>query len=228
MTKHGARAATWCVCLATGLWMAGAQAGAFQKANPAAFNGTWKLNATASTNPDGPPAQARGGGGGARSGGGGGGGGGVSGGGGGGGGDEGGGTPNGGPAGGSLGNQERTRFYAMLKVLEHAPQSLALAATDKDVTLTPDANKPMHEMTDGKKVDVPTGNNAFGSLEIKTKWDGASLKREVKTIDGLTVIETYAVSPDGKQLVVSLDLKSQVERLPDAQRVPIKRVYDKQ
>ena len=120
------------------MWVAGTSALAFQKANPAAFSGTWKLNAGASTNPDGPPAAQSGrGSGGSRGGGnGGGGGGGVSGGGGGGG-DEGGGAPNGGPAGGALGNEEKARFYAMLKVLEHAPRDLVLAATDKDITLTP-------------------------------------------------------------------------------------------
>jgi hypothetical protein len=223
MLTNGARAAIGVLLLAAGVWIAGAPTIAFQKANPVAFNGMWKLNAAASMNPDGPPAAqaARGGrGGGSRSGGG-------NAGAGGGGGDEGGGTPNGGPAGGTLGNEEKARFYAMLIVLERAPKDMVVAATDKDITLTLDAGKPLHEMTDDKKVNLPTGSKVFGDLEIKTKWDGASLRREIKTIDGLTVIETYALSPDGKQLLVSLDIKSQVERLADAQKLPIKRVYDR-
>jgi hypothetical protein len=203
---------------------------AAQKADPTLVNGTWKLDAAASTNPNGPEAARgtapRGGGGG----------GGFSGGGGGGGGSDAGGQSaggggsrgsGGGTGGGTLGNEERARFYAMLKILEHAPTQLVLAATDKDVTITADDSKPFHHMTDGKKEDLPTGNKSFGNLEVKTKWDGAALKREIKTVDGLTVIESYTPSADGKQLVVSLELKSQVERLADAQRVPIKRVYNR-
>jgi hypothetical protein len=212
--------------------MAAVAIAAYQKADPAAFSGTWTLDVAASINPNGPTAPASaprpgGAGGGARSGGGGGGGGSDAGGGGGGQSDGGGGggPTGGGSGGGALGAGERARFYAMLKVLEHAPASLVIGATLKDVTLTADGSKPFHHMTDGKTEKMPTGNEKFGNLEIRTKWDGAALKREVKTIDGLTVAETYTLAADGKQLTVSLELKSQVERLADAQRQPIKRVY---
>jgi len=210
---------------------------AADKPNPTAFNGTWTLDVPASVNPSGPPAATSsrrtggrsGGGGGGSSSGGGGGGGSASGGGGGGGGEVsagggGGGVSGGGSGGGALGVGERQRFYAMLKILEKAPTTLIIAATDKDVTLGADGAKPMHHML-GKTEKVPTGTEAFGDIEVKTKWDGASLKRELKTIDGLTVVETYTVAPDGKDLTVSLELKSQVERLADAQRQPIKRIY---
>jgi hypothetical protein len=215
--------------VACGTGLAGAQLNAFQKADPSAFSGTWKLNAEASTNPNG-PAQPQGGGRGTSRGGGGGA---ITGGGGGGGGEEGGGartaqvTAGSGPgAGGSLGREEQARFYAMLGAMEKAPQQLALAATDKDVTITPDNAVPFHQATDGKKVDLPTGSKAFGSIAVKTKWDGPELKREMKTVDGLTVIETYTMTgPD--RLTVSLELKSQVERLADWRKQPIERVYDR-
>jgi len=194
-----------------------------QKGDIAAFNGTWKLNETARRNPNGPAqpqgASAKGGGGeksSTAS---------VSGGGGS---DSTGFKSASGPApGGTLGAQEQARLYAMLKALEQAPQQLGLAVTDKDVTLTPDNNKPFHHMTDGKKEDLPTGSKAFGDLEVRTKWEGAALKRTIKTIDGLTVTETYTLTPDAKQLHVSLDLKSQVERLADWRKQPIERVYDR-
>jgi hypothetical protein len=215
--------------------LGGRPVSAFQKADRTAFNATWKLDAAASVNPNGPPvstAAPRTGGGAARGGGGGGGvgaggGGGDAGGGGQSAGGGGGGLTGGGSGGGTLGADERARFYAMLKVLEQAPTTLVIAATDKDVTLTAGAGKPFHHMTDGKTEKLPTGNEKFGNLEIKTRWDGAVLKREIKTIDGLTVAETYTVSADGRQLTVSLELKSQVERLADAQRQPIKRIYDR-
>src|SRR5262249_17135610 len=133
-----------------------------------------------------------------------------------------------GPApGGTLGAAEQNRLYTMLKVLEHAPEQLGVAVTDKDVPLTPDNNEPFHQLTHGQKEKLAPGNKAFGNLEVRTKWEGPALQRSIKTIDGLTVIETYTLSPDAKQLHVSLELKSQVERLPDWRKQPIARVYDR-
>ena len=82
-------------------------------------------------------------------------------------------------------------------------------------------------MTDGKKMNLPTGNKSFGDFESRPSGTPRRSSARFKTIDGLTVIETYTTSGDGKQLLVSLELKSQVERLADAQKQPIKRVYDK-
>jgi hypothetical protein len=198
--------------VACGLCAVSVAASADQKATPTAFAGTWALDKAASVNPSGPQGaagRARSSGGNAQSGA-----------------DDSMGIRTG-EVGGALGPQEKQRFYAMLRVLEQAPESLMIAATDKEVTLTFDGGKAFHHMTDGKKQDLPTGNKSYGDLEVKTKWDGANLKREIKTIDGLTVIETYTPSADGKQLIVTLDLKSQVERLADAQKVPIKRVYNR-
>lgn len=232
----GPGAVVICLALAGFLFMGTASLAAFQKADPIAFSGTWTLDVPASTNPSGPTASApaqrprgssAGGASGGASGGSSGGGGGDTGGGqsaGGG----GGGVSGGGSGGGSLGVAEKARFYAMLTVLEHAPTSLVIAATATDVTLTADGSKPVHHMANGKTEKLPTGNEKFGSLEIKTRWDGPALKREIKTIDGLTVAETYTLAPDGKQLYVTLDLKSQVERLADARRQPIKRIYNRQ
>lgn len=172
--------------------------------DPASFNGTWKLDEAASTNPSGPggleqgpPRLSKGA------------------------------APGSQAGGGTLQPMERARFYKMLQGLEIAPKTLVLAVTDKDVTITADGGKPFAYKTDGKVETMPTGNAQLGDLEIKTHWDGAALKREVKTIDGLTVIESYTVSADGKQLTVAVDLKSQVEHLPDSQRKPIKRLYNR-
>lgn len=189
----------------------------YQKIDPQAFSGTWKLDAAASANPNGPekpgPVRAPRPTGGARGGSG----------------AAGGGIGEGASGGSdaSLGPGEQQRFYAMMKILTQAPATLAVAATSTDVTLTPDAYKPFHHLTNGKAEKLPIGDKNFGDLEIKTKWDGAALKREVKTIDGLTVSETYTLAGDGKQLLVSIELKSQVERLADAMRQPIKRVYNR-
>jgi len=190
---------------------------AYQKVDAQAFNGTWKLDVAASSNPNGAdhpgpmraprPTEGAKGGSGMQAGGG------VE-----------------GAKGGSdaaLSPGEQQRFYAMMKILTQAPATLAVATTSTDVTLTPDASKPFHHLTNGKTEKLPIGDKNFGDLEIKTKWDGAGLKREIKTIDGLTVAETYTLAGEGKQLLVTIELKSQIERLADNLKQPIKRVYNR-
>ena len=57
------------------------------------------------------------------------------------------------------------------------------------------------------------------------KIDAKGMTREVVTQDDLKVVETYALSADGKQLVVTLKASQPVMKIEDAK---IKRVYDRQ
>jgi hypothetical protein len=204
-----------------------------QKTVPA-ISGTWQLNVQASTNPNGPQAQnergsrrgggERGGGGGGAAGGGGGGGGGDAGGGGGGGGL----NMSGGPApGGSLGPQEQARFNANKAMLFQAPVLIAIQATADEVKLIegdPAKGKPMgfdHKTNNkGENLETPTG-----PMEVKVKWDGKKLRREFNTPDTLRVVEEYELSPDGKQLTVTVKADSRMVR--NVQKGDIKRVYDR-
>jgi hypothetical protein len=221
-----------------------------QKTVPA-ISGTWRLNVQASTNPNGPQMQqasrgerVRGGGGGGGFGGGGGGGfgggggggggdtgggggGGDTGAGGGGGGGGGGGMSKGPPPGGALGPQEQQRFDQMRAMLFAAPTMMAIQATADDVKIIegdPEKGKPFgfdHKMNN-KDVEITT---PYGQMQVKAKWDGKKMKREFNTPDTLHVVEEYELSPDGKQLTVTVKADSRMVR--NVQKGDIKRVYDR-
>jgi hypothetical protein len=209
------------------------------------MTGTWKLNAEASTNPNGPPApqgaarRGGGGGGGAAGGGGGdtggGGGGGDTGGGGGGGGDTGGGGGGGNraaaTAGATMDPVENQRLQATLAGFRQAPPMLGIQATPGNVLIAfdtdPSKGKFWKHTTDDKKATVPT---PWGPMDAKVKWDGQTLHREMvmNNAGGFKVVEEYKLSPDGKQLIVTLKTTSVMSPTPKIQQVDIKRVYEKQ
>ncbi len=170
----------------------------------AALSGGWKLNEDASVNPNGPGgrgAAARGGGGGR------------------------GGGMSGPPPGGDLGREEMQRFNAHLALFRQAPALLGIQATAKDVLLIhdPDPARGLiyKHTTDNKKSTLPT---AAGPIDIRVKWDGKTLRREIETKETLKVIEEYTPSADGKQLVVTVKTSSTMVRMPP---VEITRVYDR-
>lgn len=174
-----------------------------QAADPmAALTGGWKLNMDASTNPNGPDGPgARGGRGGNPD------------------------SRNGPPPGGDLGREELQRFNAHLTMFRHAPPLLGIQLTARDVVLAydPDPAKGMiyKYTTDNKKIVMPT---AAGPVEVRVKWDGKVLHREIETKESLKVIETYAPGADGRQLVVTVETTNIMVRMP---KVEIRRVYDR-
>ena len=171
----------------------------------AAISGGWKLNMEASINPNGPDGPgARGGRGG--------------------GGDFA--QPGKGPApGGDLGKEELQRFNTHLAMFRKAPPLLGIKATDKEVTLAydPDPAKGMiyKYMTDNKKSQMPT---SAGPVDIKVKWNGKTLHREIESKESLKVVEEYTPSADGKQLTVTVDISNIMVRMV---KTEIKRVYDR-
>jgi len=179
-----------------------------QAADPAAaLSGGWKLNMEESINPNGPDgAGARGSRGGGRGGN-------FA-------------SPGQGPApGGDLGPEELQRFNAHLKMFRTAPPLLGIQATAKDVILAYDPDPAKGQMfkymTDNKKSVMTT---PAGPVDIKVKWNGKVLRREMETKESLKVVEDYTVSADGKQLVVTVETSNIMVRMP---KVEIKRVYDR-
>ena len=177
---------------------------------PAALSGVWKLNAAASVNPNGPPpakpAQApRGGGGG--------GGGGV---------DVTGGATQ--QIQGGIGKEEEARLNAAKAFFFKAPEMMGIQATKEEikVIIDPATKLGFAHKTDNKKSKVAT---PAGPMDFKAKWDGQKLAREAE-FESLKVVETYTVSPDGKQLTVTVKADSSMVR--NVQNGEIKRVYDKQ
>ena len=176
-----------------------------QAADPAAaLSGGWKLNMDASTNPngpDGPGAKVAAKPGGQFS------------------------TPNGPPPGGDLGKEELQRFNTHLAMFRKAPPLMGIKATDKEVTLAydPDPAKGMiyKYMTDNKKSVMTT---SAGPLDVKVKWNGKTLHREIESKESLKVVEEYTPSADGKQLTVTVDISNIMVRMV---KTEIKRVYDR-
>lgn len=163
-----------------------------------AMSGVWKLNVEASTNPNGPPAKppARG--------------------------QRGG---DGEAAGGNLGKEELTRFNAMKKMFFEAPPMMGLqaSATDFKMLLDPVKKLGYAHKTDNKKQTVVTPT---GPADFKVRWDGQKLRREVDTPETLHVVEEYALTPDGKQLIVTVKADSRM--VFNVQEGDIRRVYDRQ
>ena len=188
-----------------------------QKAVPD-LSGIWKLNVEASVNPNGPaPAQPA-----ARSGGGGGGGGGDRGM------DMSGGAAK--PVDSQMDPAENKLLQTVLAGFRQAPPQMALktSATEVLIGFDPDPAKHMQwkHTTDDKKQTVPT---AWGGVEAKAKWNGATLHRELvmNPAGGLKFIEDYTLSADGKQLIMTLKASSIMTPSPKIQNVEIKRVYDR-
>jgi hypothetical protein len=164
-----------------------------------ALSGVWKLNAEASTNPNGPPPRqaARG--------------------------QRGGGE--GEDAGGNLGKEEMTRFSNMKKMFFTAPPMMGIQATATDFKMLLDPEKKLGyaHKTDNQKQTVAT---PAGPADFKVRWDGSKLRREVDTPDTLHVVEEYSLSPDGKQLIITVKADSRM--VFNVQNGDIRRVYDRQ
>ena len=198
------------------------------------FEGVWKRNVAASTNPNGPPPPARRGGGGARGG-------------------RGGGgaaeTPSpgcasfmvgfaqsgasgGGPSiasggnetiGNSLSGEEQVRFDAMKNFMLTAPAMMGLSATATDFTIVLDPIKKLgfvHKL-DNKVVSL---NTAGGPGQFKVRWDGNKIRRELETKESLKITEDFELSKDNNQLIVTVKYDAVMVRM---QKMDVKRVYDR-
>ncbi|HUL74458.1 MAG TPA: hypothetical protein VLT86_15225 [Vicinamibacterales bacterium] len=169
---------------------------------------------------------AGGGGGGDTGGGGGGGGGGDTGGGGGG--FGGGGSPN--MGGSAMSAQENQRLQAALAGFRQAPPFLGLQVMPGNVGIgfdsDPTKGKMWKHTTDDKKQVVQT---PWGPMDAKVKWDGQTLHRELimHNAGDFKVVEDYKLSPDGKQLIMTLKTTSTMTPQPKIQQIDIKRVYDR-
>ena len=188
------------------------------------FEGVWKLNVEASTNPNGPPPPARRGGGGGRGG-------------------RGGGASfavgfaqsgasGGAPSipssgnetiGNSLSTEEQVRFDAMRNFMLNAPAMMGLSATATDFTIVLDPVKKLgfvHKL-DNRAVSL---NTAGGPGQFKARWDGSKIRRELETKESLKITEDYELSKDNSQLIVTVKYDAVMVRM---QKVDVKRVYDR-
>ncbi len=62
-----------------------------------------------------------------------------------------------------------------------------------------------------------------GVVETRTRWNEGRLVIEINSDRGMTLVESYAVDPDMRQLVVTLETEN--SRFQGSTR-PVRRVYD--
>ena len=126
--------------------------------------------------------------------------------------------------------QENQRLQMTLAGFRQAPPMMAFQSTPGNVAIAwdPDATKGKmwKHTTDDKKATVPT---PWGPMEAKVKWDGQTLHREMVMHNAgeFKVVEEYKLSPDGKQLTMTIKTTSVMSPTPKIQQVDIKRVYDR-
>ena len=134
------------------------------------------------------------------------------------------------PAGAVIDPAENQRLQVTLAGFRQAPLMMGLQSTPGNVLIAfdpdPSKGKAWKHTTDDKKATVPT---PWGPMEAKVKWDGQTLHREMvmHNAGDFKVVEEYKLSPDGKQLIVTLKTTAVMSPTPRIQQVEIKRVYDR-
>jgi len=123
-----------------------------------------------------------------------------------------------------LSPEETKRINMMLGLVNKAPQTLEILAEGPDVTIKQDGGTGFpKQSSDGKKNTLK--NAQIGEVDIKVKIDAKGMTREIHTQDDLKIVETYALSADGKKLTVTFKESQPVMKIED---VKMKRVYDRQ
>ena len=111
----------------------------------------------------------------------------------------------------------------MLGLMYKAAQSLEIVLDGGDCVIKQDGSGFQKQNCDGKKFEL--ANPQIGKVSIKIKIDPKGMTREITTQDDLKIVETYTLSADGKQMVVTLKPSQPVMKIEDAK---IKRVYYRQ
>ena len=119
-----------------------------------------------------------------------------------------------------LSPEEKTRINRMLGLFNKAAQTLEIMVDGNDLTIKQDGTGFPKQNADGRKFALR--NAQVGEVDIKIKVDAKGMTREVTTQDDLKVVESYALSADGKMMTVTVKPSQPVMKIEDAK---IKRVY---
>ena len=119
----------------------------------------------------------------------------------------GGGWPGGGGYGGHRGgtggeesDQQRQKMHELLS----PPVTMTFSMTGAEVDLMDDRDRKRAFMTDGRKLQKSKDENY---QEIAAKWDANRLVTDEKSPRGGKMSRTFELSPDGRQLYETLNLK---------------------
>ena len=127
-----------------------------------------------------------------------------------------------GPPGGGDERKMREQMEEAQRLMRDVPSSMVLTYNEPKLAIVAGDGVVRTLYADRRKVKTANGN-----AELQARWDGDHLVAETK-FDSLKVIETYAVSPNGDQLVVTtkMDAPSRGGRggAPNPEQ---RRVYDR-
>jgi hypothetical protein len=120
----------------------------------------------------------------------------------------------------SVDPRKMEQMMALRQEVLETPTHWIVTQGDGTITFVDADGQSRKFLTSNKKEKHQLQN---GTIETKTRWDGALLQQEITGPDSLKILRTFDVSPDGRQLVVT----SQFERSLDGrQSPPMRIVYD--
>ncbi len=140
----------------------------------------------------------------------------------------------GGSAGGAVGPDDWGAFSrgwaaawsrSAARDLLEVPEALTIDVTGEAVTFTDDLERARTYPTNGKKRKFQLGSAVFNA---KTYWEGPRLKKEIDSVGGFRMTETYFLSEDGSRLFVVIRIGESAKSA--AKNVPVmgvNRVYDR-
>ncbi len=102
--------------------------------------------------------------------------------------------------GGGESDEERQKMHELLS----PPPTMTISMTGAEVDLQDDRDRKRAFMTDGRKLKKSKDDNY---QEIAAKWDGSRLVTDEKSPRGGKMSRTFELSPDGRQLYETLNLK---------------------
>jgi hypothetical protein len=120
-------------------------------------------------------------------------------------------------AGRAAGGDREGKRGQMMHRLEIAEQ-IDIEQRNDAMTLTSDASTASCDTTETTQVSTPDG----GVADRRCGWDGNAFVIELKSPHGFTQRDSYTLSDDGKQLIMTTELKGGPMQAPT-----IKRVYDR-
>ena len=102
--------------------------------------------------------------------------------------------------GGSESDEERAKMHELLT----PPADITFSMTGAEVDLKDDHDRKRAFMTDGRKLQKSKEDNY---QEIAAKWDNNRLVTDEKGPRGGKMSRSFELSPDGRQLYETLNLK---------------------
>lgn len=128
--------------------------------------------------------------------------------------------------GGGMNDEQRERASEMRQEMMEAAETLTINYQGTTFTITDGNNRVRTFRTDGSKQTQQGARGGSGSsggeIETRARVQSENIVIERKPERGGKLIETYALSPDNRQLYVTL----QIENKRLGQPITIRRVYD--